>query len=315
MKILITDKTSPKCAQILRDAGFTVDEKFGISKDELLQIIGNYEGLIVRSATKVTADVIAAARNLKVIGRAGSGVDNIDVQAATEKGILVMNTPGGNTNAVAELALLLMLGAARNIYNAVASLKAHKWEKKKFSGHEIKGKTLGLLGYGRVSRNLGKKALALDMQVLCYDPKIKKNLVDEDGIQLVADMGTVLSQADYLSVHLTKKPETINFLSDDEFAQMKDGVFFINCSRGGIVNEKALLNALNEGKVAMAAVDVYEKEPPEDFTLIDHPNVICTPHIGASTKEAQENVAVMIAEQFVDFFTGKGIRNAVNQVG
>ncbi len=315
MKILITDKTSPKCAQILRDAGFTVDEKFGISKDELLQIIGNYEGLIVRSATKVTADVIAAARNLKVIGRAGSGVDNIDVQAATEKGILVMNTPGGNTNAVAELALLLMLGAARNIYNAVASLKAHKWEKKKFSGHEIKGKTLGLLGYGRVSRNLGKKALALDMQVLCYDPKIKKNLVDEDGIQLVADMGTVLSRADYLSVHLTKKPETINFLSDDEFAQMKDGVFFINCSRGGIVNEKALLTALNEGKVAMAAVDVYEKEPPEDFTLIDHPNVICTPHIGASTKEAQENVAVMIAEQFVDFFTGKGIRNAVNQVG
>ncbi len=315
MKILITDKTSPKCAQILRDAGFTVDEKFGISKDELLQIIGNYEGLIVRSATKVTADVIAAARNLKVIGRAGSGVDNIDVQAATEKGILVMNTPGGNTNAVAELALLLMLGAARNVYNAVASLKAHKWEKKKFSGHEIKGKTLGLLGYGRVSRNLGKKALALDMQVLCYDPKIKKNLVDEDGIQLVADMGTVLSRADYLSVHLTKKPETINFLSDDEFAQMKDGVFFINCSRGGIVNEKALLNALNEGKVAMAAVDVYEKEPPEDFTLIDHPNVICTPHIGASTKEAQENVAVMIAEQFVDFFTGKGIRNAVNQVG
>ncbi len=315
MKILITDKTSPKCAQILRDAGFTVDEKFGISKDELLQIIGNYEGLIVRSATKVTADVIAAARNLKVIGRAGSGVDNIDVQAATEKGILVMNTPGGNTNAVAELALLLMLGAARNVYNAVASLKAHKWEKKKFSGHEIKGKTLGLLGYGRVSRNLGKKALALDMQVLCYDPKIKKNLVDEDGIQLVADMGTVLSRADYLSVHLTKKPETINFLSDDEFAQMKDGVFFINCSRGGIVNEKALLNALNEGKVAMAAVDVYEKEPPEDFALIDHPNVICTPHIGASTKEAQEKVAVMIAEQFVDFFTGKGIRNAVNQVG
>ncbi len=315
MKILITDKTSPKCAQILRDAGFTVDEKFGISKDELLRIIGNYEGLIVRSATKVTADVIAAARNLKVIGRAGSGVDNIDVQAATEKGILVMNTPGGNTNAVAELALLLMLGAARNIYNAVASLKAHKWEKKKFSGHEIKGKTLGLLGYGRVSRNLGKKALALDMQVLCYDPKIKKNLVDEDGIQLVADMDTVLSRADYLSVHLTKKPETINFLSDDEFAQMKDGVFFINCSRGGIVNEKALLNALNEGKVAMAAVDVYEKEPPEDFSLIDHPNVICTPHIGASTKEAQENVAVMIAEQFVDFFTGKGIRNAVNQVG
>jgi len=315
MNILITDKTSPKCAQILRDAGFTVDEKFGISKDELLQIIGNYEGLIVRSATKVTADVIAAAQNLKVIGRAGSGVDNIDVQAATEKGILVMNTPGGNTNAVAELALLLMLGTARNVYNAVASLKAHKWEKKKFSGHEIKGKTLGLLGYGRVSRNLGKKALALEMNVLCYDPKIKKNLVDEDGIQLVADMGTVLSRADYLSVHLTKKPETVNFISDDEFAQMKDGVFFINCSRGGIVNENALLNALNEGKVAMAAVDVYEKEPPEDFSLIDHPNVICTPHIGASTKEAQENVAVMIAEQFVDFFTGKGIRNAVNQVG
>ncbi len=315
MKILITDKTSPKCAQILRDAGFTVDEKFGISKEDLLKIIGEYDGMIVRSATKVTSDVIAAATKLKVIGRAGSGVDNIDVQAATEKGILVMNTPGGNTNAVAELALLFMLGAARNIYNAVDSLKNHKWEKKKFSGREIKGKTLGLLGYGRVSRNLGKKALALEMQVLCYDPKIKKNLVDEDGIQLVAELNTVLRNADYLSVHLTKKPETVNFLSEDEFARMKDGVFLMNCSRGGIVNEAALLKALNDGKVAMAAVDVYEKEPPEDFGIVDHPNVICTPHIGASTKEAQENVAVMIAEQFVDFFTGKGIRNAVNQVG
>ncbi len=315
MKILITDKTSPKCAQILRDAGFTVDEKFGIPKDELLKIIGNYQGMIVRSATKVTADVIAAAKNMKVIGRAGSGVDNIDVAAATEKGILVMNTPGGNTNAVAELALLFMLGTARNIYQAVHSLKEHKWEKKKFSGHEILGKTLGLIGYGRVSRNLGRKALALGMTVLCYDPKIKKNLVDEDGIQLVADLGSVLSRSDYVSVHLTKKPETVNFIGADEFAQMKDGVYFINCSRGGIVNEAALVEALNSGKVALAAVDVFEKEPPENFELVDHPNVICTPHIGASTKEAQENVAVMIAEQFVDFFTGKGIRNAVNQVG
>ncbi len=315
MKILITDKTSPRCAQILREAGFTVDEKFGISKEELLKIIGDYEGMIVRSATKVTADIIQAATKMKVIGRAGSGVDNIDVNAATEKGILVMNTPGGNTNAVAELALLFMLGAARHFYQAVHSLKEHRWDKKKFSGREIFGKTLGLIGYGRVSRNLGRKALALGMKVQCYDPKIKKNLIDEDGIHLMADLGNLLAHSDYISVHLTKKSETINFISAEEFALMKDGVFFINCSRGGIVNETALLEALNNGKVALAAIDVFQKEPPEEFALVDHPNVICTPHIGASTLEAQENVAVMIAEQFVDFFTGKGIRNAVNQVG
>ncbi|NOX36805.1 MAG: hypothetical protein GXO78_04630 [Calditrichaeota bacterium] len=315
MKVLITDKTSPKCAEILRNAGHEVDEKFGISKEELLKIIPEYHGLIVRSATKVTADIIEAGTNLKVIGRAGSGVDNIDVDAATRKGIVVMNTPGGNTNAVAELALMFMLGLGRHFYAAVDSLKSQKWEKKLFSGSEILGKTLGLLGYGRVSRSLAKKALALGMRVLCYDPKIKKNLTDEDGIELVADLDSVLASSDYISVHLTKKPETMNFVNRDLFAKMKKGVFFVNCSRGGIVNEADLLTALNEGQVAAAALDVYENEPPTDFQLIQHPRVICTPHIGASTREAQENVAIQIAEQFVDMFAGKGIRNAVNTTG
>ncbi len=315
MKVLITDKTSPKCAEILRNAGHEVDEKFGISKEELLKILPEYHGLIVRSATKVTADVIAAGTRLKVIGRAGSGVDNIDVEAATRKGIVVMNTPGGNTNAVAELALMFMLGLGRHFYAAVHSLKAQKWEKKLFSGNEILGKTLGLLGYGRVSRSLAKKALALGMQVMCYDPKIKKNLIDEDGIELVADLDAVLANSDYLSVHLTKKPATVDFVNRELFAKMKKGVFLVNCSRGGIVNEADLLHALNEGQVAAAALDVYENEPPIDFQLIQHPKVICTPHIGASTREAQENVAIQIAEQFVDMFAGKGIRNAVNATG
>ena len=315
MKVLITDKTSPKCAEILRHAGHEVDERVGLSKEELIRVIPDYHALIVRSATKVTADVIEAATHLKVIGRAGSGVDNIDVEAATRKGIVVMNTPGGNTNAVAELALLFLLGLGRHFYQAVHSLKTEKWEKKKFSGSEITGKTLGLLGYGRVSRTLAKKALALGMRVLCFDPKIHKNLIDEDGIELVADLDTVLSRSDYLSVHLTKKPETVNFVNAQLFQKMKQGVFLVNCSRGGIVNEGDLLQALNNGRVAAAALDVYENEPPSDFQLIQHPHVICTPHIGASTREAQENVAVQIAEQIADMFAGKGVRNAVNLAG
>ncbi|RMH79142.1 MAG: 3-phosphoglycerate dehydrogenase [Calditrichaeota bacterium] len=312
MKVLISDKTSPVCAEILRQAGHDVGERSGISPEELKEIIRYYDGLIVRSATKVTADIIAVADRLKVIGRAGSGVDNIDVAAASERNIVVMNTPGGNTNAVAELALGHMLMLSRDLYTAVDSLKNERWEKKKFHGREIIGKTVGLLGYGRVSRTLGKKCLALDMRVLCYDPKIRKNLVDADGIELTASPEALFAHSDYLSVHLTKKPETLNFVARPQFEQMKKGVFFINCSRGGIVNEKDLLWALEEGIVAGAALDVYETEPPTDFELIHHPKVVCTPHIGAATHEAQENVARAIAEQFVDFFAGKGARNRVN---
>ncbi len=314
MKILITDKTSPKCAEILRSHGHQVDEKFGIPADELKKIIGEYQGLIVRSATKVTADIIEAGRNLKVIGRAGTGVDNIDVEAATKHNILVMNTPGANTNAVAELALAHMLALSRDFYTAVASLKDKRWEKKKFMGTEIAGKVLGIYGYTRVGRRLAHKCLHLGMKVLCYDPKIRKNLIDEEGIELVAEESSILNNADYISIHLTKKPETMNFISREKFQQMKSGVYFLNLSRGGIVNEKDLLWALNEGIVSAAALDVYETEPPVDFQLVDHPRVICTPHIGATTREAQENVGILIAQQFADFFAGKEIRNAVNKV-
>jgi D-3-phosphoglycerate dehydrogenase len=312
MKILISDKSSPKCAEILKTAGHEVDEIYGLSAEELKNIIGIFEGLIVRGATKVTAEIIDAAKKLKVIGRAGTGVDNIDLKAATAKGIVVMNTPGGNSNAVAELALGKMLMLSRSLYEAIASLKDERWEKKRFKGTEITGKNLGILGYGRVSRLLAQKCQALGMQVFCYDPKIRKDILDESSLKIVSSLNEVLSKADYLSVHLSKREDTINFISRAQFQRMTPGVYLVNCSRGGIVNEQDLLWALDEGIVAGAALDVYDEEPPKDFKLIKHSGVICTPHIGAATEEAQQNVSIIIAEQFVDMFAGKGIRNTVN---
>lgn len=312
MKILISDKSSPKCAEILKAAGHEVDEIFGLPPEELKNIIGIFDGLIVRSATKVTADILNAAKKLKVIGRAGTGVDNIDVKAASLKGVVVMNAPGGNSNAVAELALAYMIMLSRSLYSAIHSLKDERWEKKGFEGTEITAKTLGILGYGRVSRLLAKKCRALGMEVLCYDPKIRKDILDEDSLQIVSSLEQALSSADYVSVHLSKRADTADFISRAQFQRMKRGVFLVNCSRGGIVNEEDLLWALEEEIVAGAALDVFSAEPPADFKLIKHPRVIATPHIGAASEEAQENVAVLIAEQFVDMFAGKGIRNAVN---
>lgn len=311
MKILISDKTAPKCAEILRAAGHEVDEEFGNSPDELKSIISNYHGLIVRSATKVTQEIIGLAKELKVIGRAGSGVDNIDCAAAEEKGIVVMNTPGGNTNAVAELTLGYMFALSRDIYNTSKSLKEERWDKKKFMGVEVLNKTLGILGYGKIGRSVALKSKCLGMEVLCYDPYVGRDIIDQFSIRLMADIEQVLSVADYISVHVPKKPETQSMISKEQFQIMKKGVFLINCARGGIVDEKALLWALNEGIVAGAALDVFEVEPPEDFSLIKHPKVLCTPHLGAATHESQENVAVKIAEQIADMFAGKGIRNAV----
>ncbi|GAB4329202.1 MAG: hypothetical protein Kow0037_04140 [Calditrichia bacterium] len=311
MKILISDKTTPKCAAVLREAGHEVDEKVGLTPDELKGIIGEYDGLIVRSATKVTADILEHARNLKVIGRAGSGVDNIDVAAAHAKGIVVMNTPGGNTNAVVELTLAYMFALARHLYPATQSMKEEKWEKKKLGGTEIAGKTLGILGYGKIGRLVAEKAALLGMKVLCYDPYVGREIIDEAGVKLVASLDEMLMEADYISVHVPKTPETIDYIAKPQFEKMKKGVYFINCARGGIVNEADLIWALDEGIVAGAAVDVFVKEPPEDWSLAKHPKVICSPHIGASTKEAQENVGVQIAEQFVEMFAGKPIRNQV----
>ncbi len=313
MKVLISDKTSPKCAKILKNAGHEVDEMPGISPDELKSKIGNYQALIVRSATKVTAKVIEATSNLKVIGRAGSGVDNIDVEAAEKKKIVVMNTPGANANAAAELALAHLFAVSRNLYNAVHSLKEERWDKKLFKGIELEGKKIGILGYGKIGRIVANKCQGLGMEVSCFDPRINKNIVDEDGMNIVYSLDQLLPESDYVSIHLTKKPQTTNLLTKKEFQLMKRGVHLVNCSRGGIVNEKDLLWALNEGIVAMAAMDVFENEPPTDFSLVKHMNVICTPHIGAATVEAQENVGILIAEQISDMFAGKGVRNAVTK--
>lgn len=312
MKILISDKSSPKCAEILQNAGHEVDELYGLSPEELKNVIGIFDALIVRGATKVTAEIIHAAKKLKVIGRAGTGVDNIDVKAASAKGIVVMNAPGGNSNAVAELVLGQMLMLARSLYDAVHTMKEERWEKKRFEGTEIIGKNLGILGYGRVSRLLAQKARALGMLVRCYDPKIGKDLVDRDSLEIVSNLEAVLSWADYLSVHLSLRADTKNFISRAQFQRMKRGLYLLNCSRGGIVNEADLLWALEEGIVGGAALDVFEEEPPKDFTLVKHPRVIAMPHIGAATEEAQENVSLIIAEQIADMFAGKGIRNAVN---
>ena len=311
MKILISDKSSPACGNILREAGHTVDEKFGLSPDELKKIIGEYDGMIVRSATKVTADLINSAQKLKVIGRAGSGVDNIDVKAAAAKNIIVMNTPGGNTNAVVELTLAYIMALGRFLYSASASMKEGLWEKKKFTGTEVLGKTLGILGYGKIGRQVAIKSKCLGMEVICYDPYVGREIIDQFGLQLVTDVDELLKKADYLSVHVPKTAETTNFISKKEFQKMKKGVFLINCARGGIVNEADLISALDEGIVAAAAIDVFEVEPLTDWKLVKHPKVMCTPHIGAATVEAQENVGTMIAQQFVDMFAGKETRNVV----
>ncbi len=311
MKILISDKTSSKCAEIMREAGHMVDEKFGISAEDLKKVIGEYEGLVVRSATKVTKDIIDSAKNLKVIGRAGSGVDNIDVKAAAEKNIVVMNTPGANTNAVVELTLAYLFALSRHIYMGTQTLKEGKWEKKKLSGFEVHGKTLGVIGYGKIGRQVAIKSRCLGMEVICYDPYVGREIIDQFGVRLVANLDEVLGSSDYISIHVPKTPETTNLISKTEFAKMKKGVYIIDCARGGIINESDLFDALEEGIVAGAGLDVFETEPPQDLKLVQHPGVICTPHIGAATKEAQDNVGIQIAEQFVEMFAGKGIRNAV----
>jgi D-3-phosphoglycerate dehydrogenase len=311
MKILISDKSSPACGNIMREAGHTVDEKFGLSPDELKKIIGEYDGMVVRSATKVTADLINSAQKLKVIGRAGSGVDNIDVKAAAAKNIIVMNTPGGNTNAVVELTLAYIMALGRFLYSASASMKEGLWEKKKFTGTEVLGKTLGILGYGKIGRQVAIKSKCLGMEVICYDPYVGREIIDQFGVRLVANVDELLKRADYISIHVPKTAETTNLISKKEFQKMKKGVFLINCARGGIVNEADLISALDEGIVAAAAIDVYEVEPLTDWKLVKHPKVMCTPHIGAATVEAQENVGTMIAQQFVDMFAGKETRNVV----
>ena len=313
MKVLVSDSVSDRCVQILKNApGVEVDVNTKLKPEELKKVIKNYHALVVRSATKVTAEIIEAADNLKVIGRAGTGVDNIDTAAATKKGIVVMNTPGGNTITTAEHAVAMLVALARKIPQATASMRKGEWEKKKFEGTEITGKILGILGVGNIGSVVAERAQGLRMNVLAYDPYLSQEAADRMGVEMVS-LDELYKRSDFISVHVPLTNETKNLVNKTAFSKMKQGVKLINCARGGIVNEKDLFDAIKEGIVSGAALDVFEKEPtPRDNPLLGMEEVILTPHLGASTFEAQENVAIAIAEQIADYLVRGTIRNAVN---
>ncbi len=311
MKVLISDNLSPVGVEILKKAGFEVDARSKTTPEEIEKIIGGYDALIIRSATKVTKELLGKAIKLKIVGRAGSGLDNVDIAAATKKGVVVMNTPGGNTVTTAEHTIGMLFACARMIPQAYASLKEGKWEKKRFEGVELYDKTLGIVGLGAIGGVVASRAVGLGMRVLAYDPFISAEKAKSLGIELV-DLSTIYKLSDFITFHTPKTKETANLINKNTIAKMKDGVRIINCARGGIVNEQDLYEALKSGKVASAAFDVFEKEPPENHPLLTLDNFIATPHLGASTREAQENVAVAIAEQIVDYLIAGTVRNAVN---
>lgn len=311
MKVLVSDSISPKGVEILKKAGLDVDVKTGMKPDELKACIGEYDGLVIRSATKVTADVIEAASKLKVIGRAGSGLDNVDKAAASKKGIVVMNTPGGNTITTAEHTIAMLFSVARLIPQATASMKAGKWEKKKFMGVELYHKTLGIVGLGNIGSQVAKRAQGIEMNVIAYDPFLSEEKAKTTGIRKVS-LDELFAESDFITIHTPITAETRGVINSMTISRMKNGVRIINCARGGIINETDLYEALKSGKVAGAALDVLEKEPPDNNPLITLDNVVCTPHLGASTEEAQENVAVAVAEQIADYLVFGVIRNAVN---
>lgn len=312
IKILVTDGLAEKGVDILRQIKeFQVDVKPKPDPEELKQIIGEYNGLIIRSATKVTKELIQQAQNLKVIGRAGVGLDNVDIPAATRKGIVVMNTPGGNTISTAEHTLSMILALSRNIPQANRSLKNKEWDRKRFMGTEIYGKVLGIIGLGRIGAEVARRAAAFGMKIVAHDPYLSLEKARELEIESV-ELNRLCEVSDYITIHAPLTEETRHMISDNEFKIMKTGVRIINCARGGIIDEEALLRAIESGKVAGCALDVYEKEPPFESPLLDMDCVICTPHLGASTEEAQINVAVEIAQQVADALLGRGVRNAVN---
>lgn len=311
MKVLVSDNISPKGVDKLRKAGLEVDVKTGMKPDELRACIGQYSGLIIRSATKVTSDIIEAAANLRVIGRAGSGLDNVDKAAASKKGIVVMNTPGGNTVTTAEHSIAMLFAVARLIPQATGSMKAGKWEKKKFMGVELFNKTLGIIGLGNIGSQVAKKAIGLEMSVIAYDPFLSEDMANSMGIRKVS-LEQLFSESDFITIHSPLTAETKDLINAESISKMKKEVRIVNCARGGIINEADLYEALKRGAVAGAALDVFEKEPPENNPLLSLDTVICTPHLGASTEEAQENVATAVAEQIADYLVHGTIRNAVN---
>ncbi|MCX9026464.1 MAG: phosphoglycerate dehydrogenase [Candidatus Methanoperedens sp.] len=310
MKILVSDPISDQGIEILKKE-FDVDIATGLPPAELIKRIGNYEALIVRSETQVTKDVINAGKKLKIIGRAGVGVDNIDVNTATEKGIIVVNAPEGNTISAAEHTIAMMMAMSRNIPQANASLKSKKWDRKKFMGVEVRGKVLGVVGLGRIGAEVSKRAQGMEMKILAYDPFISQERAAELGVELTT-VEDIVRRADYITVHTPLTKETKDLISSKEFAIAKKGVRLINCARGGIINEEALAQAVKDGIVSGAAIDVFTKEPPFENPLLELDRVIMTPHLGASTEEAQINVAVSVAEQIVNALKGLPVKNAIN---
>jgi D-3-phosphoglycerate dehydrogenase / 2-oxoglutarate reductase len=310
-RVLISDKLSPAAVAIFKERGVEVDVKPGLDKDELAKIIGDYDGLAIRSATKVTAKLLERATKLKVVGRAGIGVDNVDIPAATARGVIVMNTPFGNSITTAEHAVALMFALARQIPAADASTQAGKWEKNRFMGVEITGKVLGIIGCGNIGSIVATRGIGLKMRVIAYDPFLNEERAAELGVEKV-DLDDLLKRADFITLHTPMTAQTKNILSAENIAKTKKGVRIINCARGGLVDEVALRAALDSGHVAGAAFDVFVEEPATSNPLFGHPNIVATPHLGASTNEAQENVALQVAEQMSDYLTRGAISNAVN---
>lgn len=313
-KVLISDKLSQDAVQIFKDRGVEVDFMPDLGKDPegLAAVIGKYDGLAIRSATKVTADLIAKADTLKVVGRAGIGVDNVDIPAASAKGVVVMNTPFGNSITTAEHAIAMMFAIARRIPEASESTHAGKWEKSRFMGSEITGKTLGILGCGNIGSVVASRALGLKMKVVAYDPFLSAERAQEIGVEKVEDLGDLLPRADFVTLHMPKTEQTANILNAERIAQMKPGARLINCARGGLVDEGAVAEAVKSGHLAGAAFDVFAEEPAKANVLFGLENVVVTPHLGASTKEAQENVALQVAEQMSDYLLTGAVTNALN---
>jgi D-3-phosphoglycerate dehydrogenase len=312
-RVLISDALSPAAVQIFRDRGVDVDFQpdLGKDKDRFAAIVGDYDGLAIRSATKVTPKVLEQAKSLKVIGRAGIGVDNVDIPAATARGVIVMNTPFGNSITTAEHAIAMMFALAREIPQADASTQAGKWEKNRFMGVELTGKTLGVIGCGNIGAIVANRAIGLAMHVIAYDPFLSPERARDLGVEKV-ELDDLLRRADIITLHTPLTEKTRNILSAENIARTKKGVRIINCARGGLVDEKALRAALDSGQVAGAAFDVFSEEPATQNPLFGHPHVVCTPHLGAATTEAQENVALQIAEQMADYLLKGAISNAVN---
>ncbi|TPG09996.1 phosphoglycerate dehydrogenase [Sphingomonas oligophenolica] len=310
-KVLISDKMDPRAAQIFRERGVEVDEITGKTPDELAAMIGDYDGLAIRSSTKVTRAILDAATNLKVVGRAGIGVDNVDIPAASAKGVVVMNTPFGNSITTAEHAIALMFALARQLPEADASTQAGKWEKNRFMGVELTSKTLGLIGAGNIGSIVADRALGLRMKAIAYDPFLTPERALEMGVEKV-DLDTLLARADFITLHTPLTDQTRNILSKENLAKTKPGVRIINCARGGLIDEAALKEGLDSGHIGGAALDVFVEEPAKASPLFGTPNFVSTPHLGASTSEAQVNVAIQVAEQMADYLMSGGVTNALN---